>query len=126
LLRIEATAAAAVVRERLPARRAARNALRHGLAASLLNKPAMSSDAEKLARIIAGPGADNAQLGRARIIAEAELDLVRIRGLKVAVMNSFAAEANPSGAANIGDDVTPSVQRANADFERARDCRNSV
>jgi len=74
-----------------------RNALRHGLAASLRNKPAMCSDVEKLARNIAGAGADDAQLGRARIIAEAQLDLVRIRGLKVAVMNSFAAEANPSG-----------------------------
>jgi hypothetical protein len=94
-----------------------RNALRHGLAASLRNKPAMSSDVEKLARIIAGAGADNAQLGRARIIAEAQLDLVRIRALKVAVMNSFAAGANPSGAANVGDDVTPSAQGDNADFE---------
>jgi hypothetical protein len=54
--------------------------------------------------------------GRARIIAEAQRDLVRIRDLKVAVMNSFAAEANPSGAANGGEDVTPSVQGDDANF----------
>jgi hypothetical protein len=65
-----------------------RNALRHGLAISVLNEPAICAEIETLARAIAGNGADNFQLSQARIIATAQLDLLRVHSAKVALMNS--------------------------------------
>ena len=94
-----------------------RNALRHGLAVSLLDDPAMCSQVEKLAFTIAGAGADNVQLAHARIIAEAQLDLVRIQAAKVAIMNSLIGKPITSRATILGDGVTPSSQGGNAGFE---------
>jgi hypothetical protein len=87
-----------------------RNALRHGLSVSVLNEPKMCLEVEKLARAIAGAGADGVQLNNARMIAEAQLDLVRIRSAKVAIMNSLIRMLIPSSAAIPGEDVTPSSQ----------------
>jgi hypothetical protein len=73
-----------------------RNALRHGLSASLLDEPAICGRVETLARAIAGAGANTAQINQARIIAEAQLDLARIRGAKARAMDAHALEMSTS------------------------------
>jgi hypothetical protein len=73
-----------------------RNALRHSLSASLLDEPAICGKVETLARAIAGAGADTAQINQARIIAEAQLDLARIRGAKARAMDAHALEMSTS------------------------------
>jgi hypothetical protein len=57
--------------------KASRNALRHGLAISIASDPALSGEAERLARMIAGD--DTERLPSARIAAEATIELSRIR-----------------------------------------------
>jgi len=59
--------------------RAAQNALRHGLSLPVCSDPALSEEIERLAREIAGPDA-NAELQElARRVAEAQIDLRRVR-----------------------------------------------
>jgi hypothetical protein len=88
-----------------------RNALRHGLAVSVLDKPAMCAEVERLARAIAGSGADNFRLDQARIIAEAQVDLIRIQDAKVGLMNSHIVETM---SAHPGHDATRNPQGAAA------------
>jgi hypothetical protein len=59
--------------------RAARNALRHGLSLPVGSIPAMSEEVETLAREIAGPGANAETQELARRVAEAQIDLRRVR-----------------------------------------------
>ena len=59
--------------------RAARNAFRHGFSLPIERDSALSRGAESLARAIAGEGASSARLEAARRIAEAQIDLVRVR-----------------------------------------------
>jgi hypothetical protein len=94
-----------------------RNALRHGLSVRLVDGPGTCAEVEKLARIIAGADADDVQLGHARIVAEAQLDLMRIQSAKVAIMNSLIGNVIPSSAAILGDGVTPGSQGGNAGVE---------
>ena len=60
-------------------KRATRNALRHGLSLSALGNPTLSAEAANLAREIAGEGATPDILELARWVAEAQIDLIRIR-----------------------------------------------
>ena len=62
--------------------RAARNALRHGLNVSLLSDPAVAPEVETMAQKIAGPRPNAEALERARRIAEAEVDLNRVRAYR--------------------------------------------
>jgi hypothetical protein len=82
---------------RTPAGKAhvSRNALRHGLAVSIFRDPAVSAEVDRLARALADSDKDNALLGLARIIAEAELDLARIQITKVSLMNSHLGAVSP-------------------------------
>ena len=59
--------------------RAARNALRHALSLPVCSIPALSEEVEALAREIAGPGANAATQELARRVAEAQIDLRRVR-----------------------------------------------
>ena len=59
--------------------RAARNALRHGLTLSVFSDPVLSEEVEALAREIAGPDANAETLELAHRVAEAQIDLHRIR-----------------------------------------------
>ena len=59
--------------------RSARNSRRHGLAMPIWSDPALATDAEALAHEIAGIGASRELLQLARPVAEAQIDLVRIR-----------------------------------------------
>ena len=59
--------------------RAARNALRHALSLPISSNPALSEEVEALASQIAGSGADAKTQELARRIAEAQIDLRRVR-----------------------------------------------
>ena len=59
--------------------RASRNALRHALSLPVCSIPALSDEVETLAREIAGPGANPATQELARRVAEAQIDLRRVR-----------------------------------------------
>jgi hypothetical protein len=59
--------------------RAARNALRHALSIPVFSNPALSEEVETLAREIAGPGANAETQELARRVAEAQIDLRRVR-----------------------------------------------
>src|SRR6516162_2707802 len=59
--------------------RAARNALRHALSLPACSNPALSEEVETLAREIAGPGANAETQELARQVAEAQIDLRRVR-----------------------------------------------
>jgi hypothetical protein len=62
---------------------AARNALRHGLAVAIPADAAWSGEVEKLAKRIAGETAGADVLDCARRVAEAEIELRRVRGLRL-------------------------------------------
>jgi hypothetical protein len=98
-----------------------RNALRHGLAASLPDEPAICGKVETLARAIAGPGANTAQMNQAKLIAEAQLDLARIRGAKVRAMDAHALEMSTSQGTIREDEIegeNPSSEKGGSE-ERA-------
>jgi hypothetical protein len=59
--------------------RAARNALRHALSLPVGSIPVLSEEVEALAREIAGPGANVGTQELARRVAEAQIDLRRVR-----------------------------------------------
>ena len=62
--------------------RAAQNAHRHGLSLPIAALPALSQQAEMLAQEIARGATDQTLLELARRVAEAQLDLVRIRQVR--------------------------------------------
>jgi hypothetical protein len=59
--------------------RSARNALRHALSLPICSNPALSEEVETLAREVAGTGADAETQELARQVAEAQIDLRRVR-----------------------------------------------
>ena len=75
-------------------KRAAQNAYRHGLSASSGSLAAFAKQLERLTHKIAGNTTDEILLERARAVAQAELDLARVRRAKVALIESVAAFAN--------------------------------
>jgi hypothetical protein len=74
-------------------RRASRNAYRHGLSVSVGASAPLAPELEKRARQIAGNTDDTFTLERAREIAQAELDLARVRRAKVAIIERAQALA---------------------------------
>jgi len=73
---------------------AARNARRHGLAIPVSSDPALSAEAEALAQSIAPEGASPTLLDLARRIAEAQVDIMRVREAR----RDLAARAFADGA----------------------------
>jgi hypothetical protein len=67
-------------------KRASRNAHRHGLTLSVTSTAAYAKQLAKLVREIAGDSKEAIVLERARAIAQAELDLARVRRAKVALI----------------------------------------
>jgi hypothetical protein len=59
--------------------RAARNALRHALSLPVCSDPALSKEVETLEREIAGPGANAETQELARQVADAQIELRRVR-----------------------------------------------
>src|SRR5262249_12734168 len=66
--------------------RSARNARRHGLSVPVLHDPTLAPEIERLARMIAGDEADAEHIEAALRIAEAQVDLVRVRHARRALM----------------------------------------
>src|SRR5262245_743186 len=71
--------------------RSSRNAYRHGLTASIASTAAFAKQLDKLAREIAGDTENPILLDRARVIAQSELDLARVRRAKVALIERASA-----------------------------------
>ena len=78
-------------RSRAGRKRASRNAYRHGLSLSITSTAAYAKHLDKLVREIAGDTEDTIVLERARAIAQAELDLARVRRAKVALIERVSA-----------------------------------
>jgi len=74
--------------------RSAQNALRHGLSIPLSSDPALSLQAEAIARKIAGPDAKAEALERARRIGEAQVDLNRVRARRMALVADPLGDPN--------------------------------
>jgi hypothetical protein len=68
--------------------RSARNALRHGLSLPVLSYPIFSEEVEALAREIAGADASLEIHELARRIAEAQIDLRRVRSARHDLLSS--------------------------------------
>jgi hypothetical protein len=71
--------------------RSSRNAYRHGLTLSITSTAASAKQLDKLVREIAGDTEDAIMLERARAVAQAELDLARVRQAKVALIERASA-----------------------------------
>jgi len=97
-------------------KRASRNAYRHGLTLNITSTAAVAKQLDKLARKIAGNTDDAITLEHAREIAQAELDLARVRRAKVAVIERASAfgELDPPQLA-----ATKMIRPLNA-FDRGR------
>jgi hypothetical protein len=72
-------------------KRASRNAYRHGLTLSITSTAAYAKQLDKLVREIAGDTEHPILLDRARAIAQAELELARVRRAKVALIERASA-----------------------------------
>src|SRR5262249_35840863 len=77
--------------------RAARNALRHGLSLPVCSNPALSEEVEALAREIAGPDANAETQDLARHIAEAQIDLRRVRYARYKLLSDALADPHYDG-----------------------------
>ena len=72
-------------------KRASQNAYRHGLSLSLTSSAAIAKRLDVLARKIAGNSKNEIILEHAHAAAQAELDLARIRQVKVALIERVSA-----------------------------------
>jgi hypothetical protein len=72
-------------------KRASRNACRHGLTLSITSTAASAKQLDNLVRKIAGDTEDAIIFERARDVAQAELDLARVRQAKVALIERASA-----------------------------------
>jgi hypothetical protein len=68
-----------------------RNALRHGLAAAIVNPPEIPAEIARLAQAICGAHAAPAEREQALIIAECELLLLRVRAARVKVLEEMSS-----------------------------------
>jgi hypothetical protein len=69
--------------------RASRNAFRHGLATSVLDDGVLSVEVERLAHALIGTDGGRSLLRYARFIAEAEIDLRRIRVIRLGMIDAL-------------------------------------
>jgi hypothetical protein len=68
--------------------RSSRNAYRHGLSLPLPDDPQTSAAIQAIAHAVAGQGATDDQLAAAKVLAEAQLDLHRIRATRIESTNA--------------------------------------
>jgi hypothetical protein len=71
-------------------RRARRNSYRHGLSVGAAGRPECAEHVERLARKIAGTGADAMTLEQARSMAQAQLHLTQIRQMRISLIQRMA------------------------------------
>jgi hypothetical protein len=84
---------------------AARNALRHGLRVPILADSALSEEIEIMTRRIIDIGANPELVDLARRIAEAEIDITRIRHVRAKMISAALASIRISASerVNLGD-----------------------
>jgi hypothetical protein len=75
--------------------RAARSAFRHGLSIPVLSDPVLAKEVEDLALKIVGEDKDPALLELARAIAEAHVDLERVRTMRYQIIARMPGEPDP-------------------------------
>jgi hypothetical protein len=75
-------------------REVARNALRHGLAVPIAAVPDLDAKSARLARLLAGAGANERSRRLAERVAEAEIDLIRVRQARIAILAGPMADPN--------------------------------
>jgi hypothetical protein len=73
--------------------RSTRNALRHALSLPVCSNPALAQEVEALACEIAGPGANAEILDLARPVAEAQIDLLRVRYARHQLLSCALADS---------------------------------
>jgi hypothetical protein len=75
--------------------RAAQNARQHGLSLPIASDPGFAAEVAAFTRAIAGPLADAGRLARAMRVAEAEIDLKRIRACRDHLLTAPLAPRRP-------------------------------
>jgi hypothetical protein len=80
-------------RTALAKKRIRRNALRHGLSATIVNAPRTQAETNRLAQAICASDATPAQREQAQIIAECELLLLRVRAARVKIFEEISLKA---------------------------------
>jgi hypothetical protein len=95
-------------------KRAAGNALRHGLCRSSSSLPEFARYLDKRARKIAGESRDMRVLEQARDVATAEFDLSRVRRLKLALIDRMSGLSG-SAAFDGGDPYSPDAVGGSVD-----------
>jgi hypothetical protein len=70
------------------------NARRHGLATPIWSDATLANEAEQLARRIAGPDPSAQILAQARRVAEAQVDIARIRRMRRAILEPALTNAS--------------------------------
>lgn len=74
-------------------------------------EPSLANEVERLAEIMAGVGASEIRLGCARRVAEAQVDLLRVRRARSLLLDEVKARAKP-----------PSVLNFTQEYERLTGC----
>jgi hypothetical protein len=74
-------------------KRVRRNALRHGLAATIVNAPGIPAETDRLAQAICGSDTGPAQRQQAQIIAECERLLLRVRAARLKIFEEISLRA---------------------------------
>ncbi len=97
--------------------RAAQNSMRHGLSVSLVRAAEMSAEIDRLAVALAGSRRDPAALEQARIAAEAELELQRVRAYRTFVLDEKTAQMAPLGCPTAADENRVSSRSAKTNHE---------
>jgi hypothetical protein len=92
--------------------RSAQNSLRHGLSLPALVDPAVSAEVEALAREIAGEGANAEICELARRVAEAQIDLRRVRHARHDLLSSALRNPNYERLADTKEKLKFAVQCA--------------
>jgi hypothetical protein len=103
--------------------RSARNALRHGLSLPVFSDRALSEEVEALAREIAGLGANTEIQELARQIAEAQIDLRRVRDARHQILSHVLSDPHYASQANMREKVPGEV--CDLDAGRAAETRNN-
>jgi hypothetical protein len=91
-------------------RRSARNALRYGLSLPVLSEPTLSQEVAALARQIAGADAAPKVQELARHIAEAQVDLRRIRALRHDLMSRALSDPDYDSRRNWDKKLTTALR----------------
>jgi hypothetical protein len=101
-------------------KRTSRNALRHGLSLSLGYSDELRKQLDGRVREIAGECPDPVTLECARIIAEGELELARVRGAKASVIAAFGTlDRRPYTVDGIEGSIKTSDGRADPEVKEA-------